>query len=105
MKPNTDSMIDLAEPLRRFVQRRINDPHDADDIVQDVLMRALANPDSLPPDERLAAWMFRAARNAIVDRYRARKSERLDEEPVDDSEEESTVVAELAKCLRCMIDR
>lgn len=105
MKAKSEAMIDLAEPLRRFVRRRVSDSHAADDIVQDVLLKALASRESLPPNERLASWMYRVARNAIVDRYRAaRSSEPLSADPVDDRVEEATVVAELASCLRCMID-
>ena len=105
MTAKQDAMIDLADPLRRFVRKRVNNSHDADDIVQDVMLRALANIESVPPDERLAAWMFRAARNAIIDRYRSRKSQSLADEPADDHGDESNVVDELASCLRCMVDR
>ena len=105
MSAKSEAMIDLAEPLRRFVRRRMNDSHAADDIVQDVLLKALANRESLPPDERLANWMYRVARNAIVDRYRtARPSGSLPADLIDDRAEEATVVAELSSCLRCMID-
>ena len=102
---NPSALLDLAEPLRRFVQKRVNDPHAADDIVQDVLLRVLANPESLPPDARLAAWVFHTARNAIVDRYRSRKPDALLVEPIVESEEESQVISELASCLRCMVGR
>jgi RNA polymerase sigma-70 factor, ECF subfamily len=107
MKTKQDAMTDLAEPLRRFVRKRVNHSHDADDIVQDVMLKALANVQSIPPDERLAAWMFRTARNAIIDRYRSRKSQSLADEPADDRDDtdESNVVNELASCLRCMVDR
>jgi RNA polymerase sigma-70 factor (ECF subfamily) len=105
MKMEFDSMIDLREPLSRFVRRRVSDPHDADDIVQDVLLKALANRESIPPDERLAAWMFRTARNAIIDRYRTRKPDGLEYDLADARDEEPKVVGELASCLRCMLER
>ncbi|MBC8107955.1 MAG: sigma-70 family RNA polymerase sigma factor [Anaerolineae bacterium] len=106
-------MLNLAEPLRRFVRKRVNDSHEADDIVQDVLLRAIANADSTPPDERLAAWMFRSARNLIIDRFRSRavrdaaSIETIDpiQDDDDDVDEQAGVVAELAACLRCMVDR
>jgi len=105
-------LIDLAEPLRRFVRTRVRDAHEADDIVQDVLLKAIANPESMPPDKRLAAWMFRAARNLIIDRYRSRRvreaadieKTRPMSDQVDD-EDQAQVVAELAACLGCMVDR
>jgi RNA polymerase sigma-70 factor, ECF subfamily len=111
MKHDTATLIDLAEPLRRFVRRRVKDAHEADDIVQDVLLKALANSNAVPPDERRAAWMFRAARNVIVDRYRAHNvrkiigTDALEATADDDVDEQANVVAELAGCLRGMIDR
>jgi RNA polymerase sigma-70 factor, ECF subfamily len=115
MKQDSQTMIDLAEPLRRFVRKRVNDAHEADDIVQDVLLKAIANAESMPPDERLAAWIFRAARNLIVDRYRSRAMRAaasiidtigaLPDHDNADLAEQAEVVAELAACLRCMVDR
>ena len=99
-------MIDLADPLRRFVRQRVNDPHAVDDIVQDVLLKALANRESIPSDERLAAWMYRTARNAIVDRYRSRKAEPIVEDSIAaHDDEQSMVVTELAACLAGMVNR
>lgn len=114
MKTDSQAILDLAEPLRRFVSKRVNDAHEADDIVQDVLLRVLANAGTAPPDERLAAWMFRAARNLIIDRSRSRAVraaaniegfDAVSDDDDDDVNEQAKVVAELASCLRCMVDR
>ncbi|HLL51373.1 MAG TPA: RNA polymerase sigma factor SigZ [Thermomicrobiales bacterium] len=57
--------------LHGFVGRRIGNPEDAEDIVQDVLVRMHRNIDALLSADRLYAWAFRSARNAIADHYRS----------------------------------
>lgn len=63
----------IAGELRHYVGRRVADPHAAEDIVQDVflkLVRRLGQP--LEPGP-LHAFVFRVARNAVVDHYRRRR--------------------------------
>lgn len=87
--------------LVRFVTRRVNDATLADDIVHDVLVKALSQLGTLDNLAKLRAWLFRITRNAIVDHYRAR---RPTEELPDDLRAESSAEAmraeqELAGCL------
>ena len=59
--------------LRNFIRRRVIDQDEADDILQDVfeeLIEAWRLPD---PIEQVGAWLFRVARNRIVDRFRKKK--------------------------------
>jgi RNA polymerase sigma-70 factor, ECF subfamily len=65
---------ELHERLRGFVGRRIGDPHAADDIAQDVLLRLHRSIGDLRVDDRLDAFAYRIARNAIIDHYRSRAS-------------------------------
>src|SRR6185436_11240564 len=65
--------------LRDFVRRRVADAADAEDILQDVLAelaQALRLPD---PIEEVGAWLFRVARNRIVDRFRKKRPEALED--------------------------
>jgi RNA polymerase sigma-70 factor (ECF subfamily) len=62
---------ELRARLHGFVGRRIGNPEDAEDIVQDVLVRMHRNIDALLSADRLYAWAFRSARNAIADHYRS----------------------------------
>lgn len=64
----------LMDDLRRFVRRRVSDPHVADDIVQDTLTKLAARLGDAPPAGPLHAWVIRVARNAIVDHYRAQRA-------------------------------
>ena len=59
--------------LGRFIRQRVPDPGDAEDILQDVffeLVEAWRLPD---PIEQVGAWLFRVARNRIIDRFRKKR--------------------------------
>jgi RNA polymerase sigma-70 factor (ECF subfamily) len=63
---------ELIDALRRFVRRRVADPHTAEDLVQDTLAKLAAQLRTKAPAGPLHAWVLRVARNAIVDHYRRR---------------------------------
>jgi RNA polymerase sigma-70 factor (ECF subfamily) len=62
---------ELRARLHGFVRRRVGSPEDAEDVVQDVFVRMQRNIDALSSADRLDAWAFRIARNAIADHYRS----------------------------------
>jgi len=59
--------------LRNFIRRRVADPHDADDILQDVFYSLV----QAWPIESVTAWLFRVASNRIIDLFRKQKHETL----------------------------
>ena len=63
---------DLHARLRGFVGARIADPEAADDVAQEVLLRLHRSLAALRTEDRLDAFAYRVARNAIIDHYRAR---------------------------------
>jgi RNA polymerase sigma factor (sigma-70 family) len=82
----TDRNRDLAATVVRersrlgnFIRRRVRDPMDAEDLLQDVL-EELVEAYRLPePLEQAGAWLFRVARNRIIDRFR--RAERRGADP------------------------
>jgi RNA polymerase sigma factor (sigma-70 family) len=60
------------ERLLGFIKRRVRDESDAEDIVQDVFYQLAASYSVTEPIEKLTAWLFRVARNKIIDWYRRR---------------------------------
>ena len=62
---------ELHTGIRTFVRRRVRNPADADDIVQRVFLQVHRGLDDLEDGERLHGWIYRTARNAIIDHYRA----------------------------------
>ncbi len=73
-----DQMVALLPRLRRFARNLVRNTHDADDVVQIALERALARIDQWQRGARLDSWMFKIVRNAWIDEMRARgRRERL----------------------------
>jgi len=64
--------------LRNFIRRRVADPSDAEDILQDVFSELVEANQLLMPIDHLSGWLFRVARNRIIDLFRKRKPESLD---------------------------
>jgi len=75
----------LRERIRlgNFIRRRVRDPADADDILQEVFYELVEAYHLPAPIERASAWLFQVARNRIVDLFRRKRAQRLgeDEEP------------------------
>src|SRR5215475_15391366 len=61
--------------LRNFIRRRVPDREDAEDILQDVFSELVEAYRLMKPIEQVGAWLFRVARNRIIDRFRARRAE------------------------------
>ena len=105
---------EVGASIERFVRRRINDPHQADDIVADVMLRIHQNLGALDDHERVTAWVFRITRNAITDHYRrsGRRREVLaaeieaDADPSADAwlDDQKATLSELAGCIRPLVD-
>jgi RNA polymerase sigma factor (sigma-70 family) len=61
--------------LRHFIRRRVPDPRDAEDILQDVFYELVEANRLLMPIEHVTGWLFRVARNRITDLFRKKKPE------------------------------
>jgi RNA polymerase sigma factor (sigma-70 family) len=61
--------------LRNFIRRRVADPRDAEDILQDVFYELVEANRLLMPIEHVTGWLFRVARNRITDLFRKKKPE------------------------------
>src|SRR5271157_2162048 len=61
--------------LRNFIRRRVSDPRDAEDILQDVFYQLVEANRLLMPIDHVTGWLFRVARNRITDLFRKKKPE------------------------------
>ena len=68
--------------LRNFIRRRVADPSDAEDILQEVFYELVETYRLMKPIEQVGAWLFRVARNRITDLFRKRKPEASTNDPV-----------------------
>jgi RNA polymerase sigma-70 factor, ECF subfamily len=76
--------VEHHEPLRRFIVRRLPRSSDVDDVLQTLFLNFHRHFSSGEPPAAPAAWLYQAARHAIVDRYRTAARRR--EEGVGDSD-------------------
>ena len=59
--------------LRNFIRRRVTDPLDAEDVLQDVFYKLVEANRLLMPIEHVTGWLFRVARNRITDLFRKKR--------------------------------
>src|ERR1700692_1590523 len=67
-----EQIVTLLPRLRRFARNLARNPHDADDVVQIAVERALRQLEQWRSDARVDRWMFKIVRNAWIDELRAR---------------------------------
>lgn len=65
-------IIELLPRLRRFARTLTRNAHDADDVVQIAIERALLRYEQWRPDSKFESWMFGIVRNAWIDEVRSR---------------------------------
>jgi RNA polymerase sigma factor (sigma-70 family) len=70
--------------LRNFIRRRVPDPADAEDIVQEVFYELVEANRLLMPIEHVTSWLFTVARNRITDLFRKKKPENFSDAAIED---------------------
>ena len=76
--------------LRNFIRKRVADEAEAEDILQDVFYELIEAYRLMKPIEQVSAWMFRVARNRIIDFFRKTKSVSLSDPALPDGEGSET---------------
>src|SRR3954470_4695360 len=74
--------------LRNFIRRRVPDPRDAEDILQDVFYELVEANRLLMPIDHVTGWLFRVARNRITDLFRKKKPESFSDSSVTNEDDE-----------------
>lgn len=98
--------------LLAFVRRRVPSPEIAEDILQDVMLRVHRHADELEQVDAVGAWVYRIARNAIIDHHRRASNHRellagieVDPEAIEPEADAPDVRAELADCISPLVDQ
>src|SRR5512143_153897 len=74
--------------LHRFIRRRVPDPRDAEDVLQDVFYALVEANRLLMPIDHVTGWLFRVARNRITDLFRKKRPGALGDGPVAGDDDE-----------------
>ncbi len=86
---------DVASNLRGYIRSHVNDHAAAEDILQDVFLKAHRRGDQLASVKKIEGWLFLITRNAVIDHYRKSKpSEELPENLAAENESEEHECAE-----------
>jgi RNA polymerase sigma factor (sigma-70 family) len=80
--------------LRNFIRRRVADREDAEDVLQDVFYELVEAYRLMKPVEQVTAWLFRVARNRIIDLFRRKSREALRNQPTAVTEDGETLPLE-----------
>ena len=96
---------ELHGRLLNFIRARIQDPQEAEDILQEVFLRIHTGLESIQNASKVEGWIFGITRNVIIDRYRMRRplaglTEGLEEPPPDEPDPGS----ELSGSIRNMVN-
>jgi RNA polymerase sigma factor (sigma-70 family) len=81
--------------LRNFIRGRVPDPRDAEDILQDVFYELVEANHLLMPIEQVTGWLFRVARNRIIDLFRKNNAESFSDIAVAEQDDELLQLEEL----------
>jgi RNA polymerase sigma factor (sigma-70 family) len=88
--------VEREQPrLRNFIRRRVADRGDAEDILQEVFYEFVETYRLLKPVEQAGAWLFRVARNRIIDLWRKRRPGSLSSPAAVDDEGEAILLEDL----------
>jgi RNA polymerase sigma factor (sigma-70 family) len=82
-----ETLVSLRQRLLNFIRSRVNRLEDAEDILQDVFYQFSRVNDLINPVENISAWLYRAARNRIIDHHRKKKDEPLPASYDEDNDE------------------
>ncbi len=100
MAPEQDQRISEVVKRERsrlwnFIRRRVPDPRDAEDILQDVFYKLLEANRLLMPIDHVTGWLFRVARNRITDLFRKKKPESFSDIAIPVEDEERLLLEDL----------
>ncbi len=102
---------DFGARLRAFIRGRVSTEEDAEDVLQEVFLKIHRQACSVEDQGKVQAWVYRIARNAIVDHYRDReRREQLEGESTENlmpvaPEDHGDVHEEILSCLIPMIEQ
>src|ERR1700679_3907472 len=88
--------MERDEPrLRNYIRKHVVDLAAAEDILQEVLLELVEAYRLLKPIEQVSGWLFRVAKNRIIDRFRGRKLESLSQPKYGDDDEVAVSLEDL----------
>jgi len=91
----TEAVTRDQSRLWNFIRRRVPDPRDAEDILQDVFSELVEMNRLLMPIEHVTSWLFRVARNRITDLFRKKQPQRISDAVVTNEDDDVLLLEDL----------
>jgi RNA polymerase sigma factor (sigma-70 family) len=91
----TEIIAEERSRLRNFIRRRVPDPSDVEDILQEVFYELVEANRLLMPIEHVTGWLFRVARNRITDLFRRKRPETFSDATVKSEDGEPLRIEDL----------
>jgi RNA polymerase sigma factor (sigma-70 family) len=85
--------------LRNYIRRQVLDQDATEDILQDVFSELVEAYRLLKPIEQVSAWLFRVAKNRIIDRFRSKRLESLSDAAYGEEDHDAVLLADLLPSL------
>ncbi len=97
--------VEFHKSLRAFFRKRVRDEETAEDLLQEAFLRIHKSIESVAEGANVQAWMYRIARNLVIDHYRARRpSEELGELAAPEENVPDEAVRAFGSCVRSMVE-
>lgn len=100
-------LYDYRDELYNHIRKKVNNAHDAEDILQDVFVKVCSRFGSVKDTDKLKAYMYKAANNTVIDYYRKKKdvpkAAKCFEKSAEDENDSTNLNDEITCCLRKMI--
>lgn len=96
----------ISITLSKYIKKHINNKSDAEDVLQEVLLKIYSNIDDLRDYRKISVWVYKIAKNTIIDYYRRKNKEmvQLAENVFEEDIDEDSCNTEISKCLNKMIE-
>lgn len=102
-----DIWNDFRSELYRYINSKVKNEYDAEDILQDIFVKIHKNIDTVEDTSKLKPWIFKITKNTIIDYYRKNKNPIVDIEKLEDEfqegKESDNMNEEISKCLEIMV--
>lgn len=104
MTPET-AYRDFRTALRRYLARRLNDPQDVEDVLQDVFLRVTRHADALANAREPLAWLHTVAKTALIDhnRRRLKQTHMTTQDSFEDVPDTTSGIAPSNDFARCLL--
>lgn len=97
-KDNVEKLITEHQPqLKSFIRKRVSNKEDAEDILQDVFYQLIKTVENtVNPIEQVTAWLYRVARNTIINKAKKKQEEEF---PASQYDEDGSILKEFSEVL------